>query len=83
MSRLHSRVQKIEKHRGESSTVIAIVNKIRRASNEQLDDMLQNGQFQSMVDRLNDQELDRLIERFEEMLTQPKSSRGSRVCTRV
>jgi hypothetical protein len=69
MSRLHSRVQKIEKHCGESRAVITIVKMIRRASDAQLDSMLQDGRLQRMAERLNDQELDRLIERCGEMLT--------------
>jgi flagellar motility protein MotE (MotC chaperone) len=73
MSRLHSRVHKIEKHCGESRAVIAIVNKIRRASDQQLDDLIQDGQLLRMAERLNDEELDLLIERCEEMLAPAKS----------
>jgi hypothetical protein len=49
--------------------VITIVKMIRRASDAQLDSMLQDGRLQRMAERLNDQELDRLIERCGEMLT--------------
>ena len=79
MSRLHSRVQKIEKHCGESRAVITIVDKLRRASDEQLGTMLHTGQLQRMAERLSDQELDRLIERCEEMLTQGVSSRDDTI----
>jgi len=71
MSRLHSRVQKIEKYCGQSRAVIKIVNKIQRASDQQLDNIIQNGQLLRMAERLNDQELDQLIDLCEEMLAPP------------
>ena len=71
MSRLHSRVQKIEQYCDESRAVIKIVNKIRRASDEQLDNLIQDGQLLRMAQRLNDEDLDRLIERCAEMLAPP------------
>jgi flagellar motility protein MotE (MotC chaperone) len=79
MSRLRSRVEKIEKHCGESRAVITILNKIQRASDKQLDNIIEDGQLQRMIERLNDQELDRLIELSEEMLTQDVSSRDDTI----
>jgi hypothetical protein len=60
VSRLHRRIAEIEK-RCLGRAVARILGILRRASDEELSRLLNDGRFARMAERLDDRELDRLI----------------------
>jgi hypothetical protein len=60
LTKLHQRVSKIENRCGETREVARIVAILRRASDEELYQLLKSGQLARMAERLTDIELRRL-----------------------
>jgi hypothetical protein len=63
----HGRVATIENRCFGGPAVARIVGIFRRASDEELDRLLTDGQLARMAERLNDRELDRLIAELKAM----------------
>ena len=68
MSRLNWRVQKIENRCGDSRAVAVVVNRISKASNRELYEIIHGGVLKRMAKRLSEDQLGRVIEQCKKIL---------------